>query len=184
MCFHPESWVSSVEHYWNPLVAGRFSSFASAMNKLSTQTPRPRQNTRARSCLQSTTYRHCVACGFWKDANVVGFCTQMEASRCFSTYATHTVHSEKRRRERHTPDSPRSCSIAASQCAARLGGLAPCISLGWLKPGGNQGGNKNRGPLRTPSWGKLGPPVVPFCLFSWEGSPTKIDYRKKSVPLF
>ena len=26
---------------------------------------------------------------------------------------------------------------------------------------------------------RLGPPVVPFCLcFGWEGSPTKIDYRK------
>ena len=32
----------------------------------------------------------------------------------------------------------------------------------------------------------VGPPVVPFLtnFFGWEGSPTKIDYRKKLVPLF
>ena len=30
----------------------------------------------------------------------------------------------------------------------------------------------------------LGPPVVPFYPFLGEGSPTKIDYRKKLVPLF
>ena len=30
----------------------------------------------------------------------------------------------------------------------------------------------------------LGPPVAPFCPFLAEGSPTKIDYRKKLVPLF
>ena len=31
----------------------------------------------------------------------------------------------------------------------------------------------------------LGPPVVPFLSpFLGEGSPTKIDYRKKLVPLF
>ena len=28
---------------------------------------------------------------------------------------------------------------------------------------------------------KLGPPVVPFNPFFWEGSPTKIDYRKKDT---
>ena len=30
----------------------------------------------------------------------------------------------------------------------------------------------------------LGPPVVPFYPFLGEGSPTKIDYRKRLVPLF
>ena len=30
----------------------------------------------------------------------------------------------------------------------------------------------------------LGPPVVPFYPCSGEGSPTKIDCRKKKVPLF
>ena len=32
----------------------------------------------------------------------------------------------------------------------------------------------------------LGPPVAPFYrfFFGWEGSPTKIDYRKMLVPLF
>ena len=30
----------------------------------------------------------------------------------------------------------------------------------------------------------LGPPVVPFYPFLGEGSPAKIDYRKKLVPLF
>ena len=29
----------------------------------------------------------------------------------------------------------------------------------------------------------LGPPVVPFCPFLGEGSPTKIDYRNKSGTL-
>ena len=31
---------------------------------------------------------------------------------------------------------------------------------------------------------KLGRPVVPFYLFFWECSPTKVDYEKKRVPLF
>ena len=30
----------------------------------------------------------------------------------------------------------------------------------------------------------LGPPVVPFYPFLGEGSPTKVDYIKKKVPLF
>ena len=33
------------------------------------------------------------------------------------------------------------------------------------------------------SLSQLGPPVVPFSHFWGEGSPTKIDYRKKLVPL-
>ena len=33
----------------------------------------------------------------------------------------------------------------------------------------------------VPVWSRLAPPVVPFCRFLGEGSPTKIDYRKKGA---
>ena len=41
--------------------------------------------------------------------------------------------------------------------------------------------------LRPPFWcgsGKLGPQWCPVTLFGVEGSPTKVDYQKKLVPLF
>ena len=40
------------------------------------------------------------------------------------------------------------------------------------------------GLVKTGSFALLGLPVVPFYPFLGEGSPTKIDYGKKLVPLF
>ena len=42
------------------------------------------------------------------------------------------------------------------------------------------GGRKTRAPLSVPQLGALSHRFF----FGWEGSPTKIDYRKKQVPLF
>ena len=61
--------------------------------------------------------------------------------------------------------------------------------LGWTKltTVHIHSGNDTEAPepqVTTRTRASSGLPVVPFCLFFWEASLSKMDYRKKLVPLF